>query len=1074
MNKPFFEHWSIDEDQTLLDLFHQLNNSRGENTNLEEIYYQISQKMGNRSPKAIRRRLQRIKSSDHRLPEPNSEILDQESISHILNSACPILQKVNELKIYNPAEVIQAIINTADHCPTSIFHMGQILGSYISKYEEVTSQHEDAFIDIFTERQCYPTCRLLLQVLAIYEYYTKQQLFQLFSSLIEDPFFPIFPIARKQISPNEKIKTARITLHEKRMTQKLSVKTKEVNVLHDTINSLHDIYEDKMQALNQKITMLKQNANSIFQIQQNQFQVQMQKTRSFHLNDDAFNKYPLLCALLNKVNNKGSEFYLKFCTIINTISSSAYTRLHKMLPFYSPTRIKEFTHSFRSQLTDMIQNRECIHSLLRIVYDKQIEFTEQDLPCYPILITLCGDGASVKPAFESSKNAVYTFEVLPLNGMLPTCVIHMCPASNGSSSNDIVKTFDILSGYLTKLNYVVKFRATDGDVSFDKKHREYFAKFKDLLGGNFYDIVHSLQNDIEIPISDPLHLLKTARSRLLNHLLMIDPTEYRCVNTSLFAAAVQLGPVFTDKTSAAAMKDAYALSMFSWYTFTTLMEKGRFEAAFYVLPYVYLVESIRSPLLSKNTRLSFLAYAFDIFKHHYQQVTTSTSDDMFLPRYKKTALGVLFGDEIFLIRLMNTCLGLAIGINSNISTLALARIGSHDLELFYGFMRIVSHFNHSYSNAIHSAVRAIILRKYSQDIGYPVKITKRDNTGGIILTDEINTLDNLIYDGDLITSIVYNLMRGRNVDEENLFKITKYINDYTTKISSCKIYRVIKIPHVMAGISPWQRNTSISYTMSLLPVPINSSTFDFYSKDKLMKENLSKASVYQWCLRLFSTILGKEQSYPITNDFGFPFQVDLSSQEGREQIQNYLNNPLNESLNEILHHASEFEEDMQNEPETHEEEEACGEEETHEEDEAYGEEETHEEDEAYGEEETHEEESRDSEEATNEIQTEEEDIVDNTINVPQESAERQMELSNQVFQECINEQECIHEEEPEQPTTTSEQEIVDDHVDLITNLDKDSYLETWLHKHKIPVEKAMDLIYKVGETEMIKNLTKAK
>ena len=78
--------------------------------------------------------------------------------------------------------------------------------------------------------------------------------------------------------------------------------------------------------------------------------------------------------------------------------------------------------------------------------------------------------------------------------------------------------------------------------------------------------------------------------------------------------SVDLGPVFTDRNSAGAMKDDYVLALFSWHTFVEVMKCGRYAAAFYILPFVYLVEALRSPHLSRNDRLNFLEFAFDLFK----------------------------------------------------------------------------------------------------------------------------------------------------------------------------------------------------------------------------------------------------------------------------------------------------------------------------------------------------------------------------------------------------------------------------------------------------------------------------
>ena len=78
---------------------------------------------------------------------------------------------------------------------------------------------------------------------------------------------------------------------------------------------------------------------------------------------------------------------------------------------------------------------------------------------------------------------------------------------------------------------------------------------------------------------------------------MIDIDNLICINTQLFIESTGLGPVLEDKSRAAAMKDQYALSLFSWNTLILAIENGRFDAAFFILPFVYLIEAIRSPLL---------------------------------------------------------------------------------------------------------------------------------------------------------------------------------------------------------------------------------------------------------------------------------------------------------------------------------------------------------------------------------------------------------------------------------------------------------------------------------------------
>lgn len=200
----------------------------------------------------------------------------------------------------------------------------------------------------------------------------------------------------------------------------------------------------------------------------------------------------------------------------------------------------------------------------------------------------------------------------------------------------IVNHFFEISKILKTLNINVKYVATDGDISFDKCHQNFFDDhILPIIEDTFENIVESLSDLSEIPLSDPLHLFKNERARALLHLMMVDPDECRCLNMKLFEIAANLGPVFYDKSKAASMKDVYALLMFSWNTLVSALNSGRFDAAFFILPFVYLAEAIESPLLSKEMRINFLSFSFQIFKYHFQTISKIGSKSLFTQRFKK-------------------------------------------------------------------------------------------------------------------------------------------------------------------------------------------------------------------------------------------------------------------------------------------------------------------------------------------------------------------------------------------------------------------------------------------------------
>ncbi|KAK8895862.1 hypothetical protein M9Y10_013748 [Tritrichomonas musculus] len=534
------------------------------------------------------------------------------------------------------------------------------------------------------------------------------------------------------------------------------------------------------------------------------------------------------------MKKQSTEEYYKFCSIILMLSKKTYQKLLSFLPLLSMSSVYAYLQAPKIYLNKLIQNSVYIQILLSKVYEKFIKF-ESGKAVAPIYINLGGDEASLK----SSSKAIYVFEILPLFKHFPPCVVNTMPTTNGSSPQSVVDRFKELTNLLKDLNFIVKFCSTDGDISFDFKHRNFFTeKVEPLINESFEMIVFSLRNEIAIPISDILHLLKSARSRLIEHLLLIDPDSLKCVNTSLFASCAELNAEFTDKSSSGAMKDAYPLSMFSWRSFVNLMMNGRYESAYYILPFLYLIEAIRSNLLSKTTKLNFLNYAFNIFKKHLEIIRNVDKNSMFKQRYTSKCLGVLFADEIFLMRIMNTIVGLAIAIRFFPEDLALQRIGTHDLELFFGNMRLLCFYDNSYDNSIRVICETILIRQFCKDLDIPILINKRVNESGIVLTCEINNLEDLAFDGTKLTETVYNLMLDNEVKDIDLHECEIMINNYSNKIMNSQSYMKVKIPNLLTGTLAYHRYRNIQYSLSVLPIDHEKSVFQYYCDDlKFKKKN---------------------------------------------------------------------------------------------------------------------------------------------------------------------------------------------------------------------------------------------
>ena len=355
-----------------------------------------------------------------------------------------------------------------------------------------------------------------------------------------------------------------------------------------------------------------------------------------------------------------------------------------------------------------------------------------------ILATLAGDAAVMSSDKETAEN-LYCLQVLPLDPNYKTTAVHFHKFPKGSAPRELLTLFDDVKNKIEATKRVkVMFFATDGETTTNTWHNEKFNKWiKDNLDKDFNELIDIAKKDIPWPISDVLHLLKCARSHVLNHLICLFPENMTCINVELMEKALNLGRVLSDRTKEGRMKDSYALSLFSWESFMKLYEATRNDALYYLLPFTFMNEAVRSKCLTRQERLQFLEVAYLVLIDQYKS-NAANKNPLFTEKFRKTALGTTFADTIFLKRCINTVIGMGVALKIDIDEIGLERVGTHRLECFFGYMRMCSQGNHSSDRAIRAAIKSLLIGQYSREINYKITIQKRVNEGGVKITREID------------------------------------------------------------------------------------------------------------------------------------------------------------------------------------------------------------------------------------------------------------------------------------------------------------------------------------------------
>lgn len=664
-------------------------------------------------------------------------------------------------------------------------------------------------------------------------------------------FFIYIKMSTKKAIPANFLKKSKDPRKENALKASM---THEINSLRRKQASLEEEIKQMKENYELEMEKLKENCISIIKQCQETFKKSIDSihNNNFLIPINITNQYPILRQCLEYAANKTSPSpdFLNFCFMIYLVHNKTYQILTDFLPFIPESSCRKKLSSERNLLKASITDI----NLMDNMFPDAVQYTP---------LTLSGDAASIKPFGDKNLTSMYTYLACPLSKEYRSNSAHVCPCSSGTSSSEIVDKFTVISQKFERKGYEVKFWATDGDKAFDTIHKEWFKKVHEVFSMNisFGEKITLLKDYKRIPVSDPFHLLKNGRTHLLNHPILLDKHKMRCVNVALLQEAVKLGAVIADKSTIGAMKDSYILKLFSWDAFVKLLRAQRFDGAFYIAPFMFLLHVLKSTTLNKLDRFELLSLAIRQFYFYLNQVLDSNDDDsLFTPTFhNKTSIGTLFGTSEYIIRCINTCVAIAIAIeiSDNCSfPLAVSRVSSFGVECHYGKVRLLFNYNHTFENAIAATVNAKILHRICGELNYKIHIRSRSNNAGAVLTNDILHGPCAPVDFSFIFDTLFFLFESVKMNRLQIQAFEYLVNNYSNYLQSTDFPQV-RVASVHCGTMPHYRYVTNKYVQSLLPIPnlLNTkSPFDFFITDKKMNKRLTKIQNNQWFMKLICMI----------------------------------------------------------------------------------------------------------------------------------------------------------------------------------------------------------------------------
>lgn len=385
---------------------------------------------------------------------------------------------------------------------------------------------------------------------------------------------------------------------------------------------------------------------------------------------------------------------------------------------------------------------------------------------------------------EYIKNC-FVILLLPLDPKYPPLPLRIIGQENGMMNDEIDSQIIEIIEDCQRHNINIRYISTDGDKHYDAEHTRAFDRYKAYLDSTSLEDLANYMNEYNLmPVSDPLHLLKIARGRLLKGTISMDLTQDTLISSSSIEETLNLGNSLNDRSSIGQMRDCYPLEIFTIQNMIKLGESGKINEAKYLLPFAMFAEALRNPIYDLFTRLQLLNISFSVFRHYYAQISKYKKlPNGFSQNLNGATIALSFANKANLIRWLNTIIAIYHSLLYN-DNVALGRIGTHDLEALFGQIRIDSAFKHTWANAKRILAKKLLSREFKIKLQLPTATRGRLNEGGVkigfiegneqIIIEDVEELVNIAYNSlEMPDGIVSILEEMKTLFEDHESKIPK-------------------------------------------------------------------------------------------------------------------------------------------------------------------------------------------------------------------------------------------------------------------------------------------------------------
>lgn len=310
----------------------------------------------------------------------------------------------------------------------------------------------------------------------------------------------------------------------------------------------------------------------------------------------------------------------------------------------------------------------------------------------------------------------FVYQYQPLLSYARCLPVFIEPSTQGKATGHEIDRLDEIAQRLEQNGLPVEGLAFDGDSTYAQLHRNYFDSYANQVAMNTEFKNFSTIEGLSI-VSDPLHLLKRGRYRLLSSIVHsnFENTTESQIEIDRLERQLDLPSVVFSCEKYTKMHDNVAVQLFSMDTLVRLFEARNYTSLSYFLPLCLLCASLHEPDLTLNERYSFLELAFFYMLTYYRISSTSHSK---LRQHKlKAERHVVAFDAVFAREFCNTVCSILKVMSKVNGTVSLNRIGSNPVEHLFGMIRMKSRHIHTYDKMLRVMSKTVLQKKFLLDFG---------------------------------------------------------------------------------------------------------------------------------------------------------------------------------------------------------------------------------------------------------------------------------------------------------------------------------------------------------------------